>query len=175
MYLREQLCTSAFFKRILCLSPRTFLIASSQQPIVCKLVSRIQKSRTEYRQSFSSREVHNQIFHTDDGAFEIFRDHLLFPVPLRRQISFFNGTRKRPHEGETRYALGSSDWAVHGDRCRKDFAMLRLYYAFPRWPRLISRQKLRCVIFSASLRLFLRNGGFIYLKLNILFLILFLR
>lgn len=26
-----------------------------------------------------------------------------------------------------------------GDRCRKDFAMLRLYYAFARRPRLISR------------------------------------
>lgn len=56
-------------------------------------------------------------------------------------------------------ALGSSDWAVYGDRCREDFAMLWLYYAFPHRLRLISRQKLRCVIFSVSLRLFPRNRG----------------
>lgn len=54
----------------------------------------------------------------------------LLPAPLRRQkISLFNGARKRSDEGEARYALGSSDWAVHGDRCRTDFAMLRLCYA----------------------------------------------
>lgn len=40
---------------------------------------------------------------------------------------------------KVRYTLGSSDWAVHGARCRKDFAMLRLYYALPRRPRLISK------------------------------------
>jgi len=87
----------------------------------CWLISRMLLAETRVSSDQVAKPGLRLISRTDDGAFETIETSLV-SAPSRRQISLLNGARKRSAQGDARYALDSSDWAVHVDRCRADFA-----------------------------------------------------
>lgn len=117
-------------------SSRIFLTHCSDNVIVRKFVSRIYRHR-ELCRSGSSRESRPEAYLRHGWIWNLPQSSSSRAASTGEKIGLFNGGRKHPDAKVRREicALGSTDWAVHVDRCRtilerRGYASLRFAMHF---------------------------------------------